>query len=893
MSPVLATAAPDMEGPPQCCDVPLVGMAVSEVGSTRWIDVNQTLCELLGYDRAALLARGWSDLTHPEDWESSRSQMERAQAGATEQYRIRKRYLRRDGGVVYAMVDVRPIARAGVVRWLLASIVDISDQVQAQEEARDASLLLERFSENMPGIFYEFLRRPDGSSCLPYASNGMHELFGFAPGDLLHDASPFFARIHPDDFPHVVSTIRESADQLTPWLCEFRYRSPHNSERWFRGESRPRREAGGATRWFGFMSDATHWYQQQEALAQSEQQLRFLFEHAAEGILLYDADRTHFVDVNPRAEAILGYERDALIGRSPLDVSAPVQPNGLLCDAYLWQALRMVETTGGFVGEWTGLHHDGHRVPCELRISLLPVAGRRLFRSTIVDISDRLRAQATLAQLQQAIESAVNGVALADPQGALTFVNSAFLSMWGYEQASDVLGRSALTFWRTPDEAQAVMEAIATKGNWHGELTALRHDGTTRIMELNASAVRDARNAVAGMLASFSDITETKRLEQELHQSQKLESIGRLAGGVAHDFNNLLTVIKASLDLAFGELPVDSAARVDLREVSRAADSAARLTQQLLAFSRKQAIAPTTLNLNDVVQRVSGMMQRLLGEDILLRTVTAYDLGFVHFDAGQAEQVLVNLAVNARDAMPHGGALTIETCNVRLGDDFARLHAGVQPADCVLLTVTDTGEGMTEDVLAHAFEPFFTTKAPGKGTGLGLAVIHGAVTQNGGRIDVQSTVGHGTTFRIYLPRVAAPAVPDELEHVAPMPRGTELILLVEDDLAVRQLMMRLLAPLGYRVVAFGDGAQAIQWLETTSDSFALLLTDVIMPGMNGRQLADAVLARRPGTHVLFASGYTANVIESHGVLDESVPFLPKPFSVRDLAVAVRAAIDAR
>jgi CheY-like chemotaxis protein len=360
---------------------------------------------------------------------------------------------------------------------------------------------------------------------------------------------------------------------------------------------------------------------------------------------------------------------------------------------------------------------------------------------------------------------------------------------------------------------------------------------------------------------------------------------------VAHDFNNLLTVIRGYLELSLQSLREDNPLVDYLTEVDRAADSAAGLTQQLLAFSRKQIIAPQVLDLNDVVQRVDAMLQRLLGEHIALEVHPGADLWRVRFDPGQAEQILVNLAVNARDAMPDGGRLTIETSNVRLDSAYAETHPDAHPGEYVLLAVSDTGEGMSSETRAHAFEPFFTTKQPGHGTGLGLAMIHGAVSQNGGRVEVYSELGHGTSFKIYLPRTVGTIASTDEPALRTSPAGRETILVAEDDERVRMLTVRLLSRLGYRAIAVGSGDEALAWLDTHAEPIDLLLTDVIMPGMNGKTLAERVRAVRPGTRVLFTSGYTANVIVHHGVLKPGVEFLAKPFSGSSLAQKVREVLD--
>jgi len=396
--------------------------------------------------------------------------------------------------------------------------------------------------------------------------------------------------------------------------------------------------------------------------------------------------------------------------------------------------------------------------------------------------------------------------------------------------------------------------------------------------------------SVPQVLGVATDITHRKQLEDQLRQSQKMEAVGRLAGGVAHDFNNLLTAILGHADLLL-EAGHDGS-HADLAEIKRAAQRAAGLTRQLLAFSRKQILQPRVLDLNTVVAGVGTLLRRLIGEDIELRIVPAQGLGSVEADPGQLEQVILNLAVNARDAMPRGGKLTIETANVDLDAVYAREHVGVEPGSYVMLAVSDTGVGMDEDVKAHLFEPFFTTKGQAQGTGLGLATVYGVVKQSGGFIWVYSEPGRGTAFKIYFPRKAAP--PQELEPVPTRESslaGSGTILLVEDEEAVRRLASRVLEARGYTVLSAANGLQALDIVQRHPGAIDLVITDVVMPHMSGRELAEMVRPRRPAAKVLYVSGYTDEAIVRHGVLDAGVLFLQKPFTPDSLARKVKEVLS--
>jgi PAS domain S-box-containing protein len=435
-----------------------------------------------------------------------------------------------------------------------------------------------------------------------------------------------------------------------------------------------------------------------------------------------------------------------------------------------------------------------------------------------------------------------------------------------------------------PEEECPIVRAIQTRQGIHIEEEVFwRADGTKFDAEYSAHPMWRGKELV-GAVVTFLDTSHQKKLEEQLRQAQKMEAIGQLAGGVAHDFNNLLTIITGYSELLLQSKPPDDPDHEMLEEILKAGQRSASLTRQLLAFSRKQVLALKVLDLNDVVRDTEKMLRRLIGEDIHLTTVLHPQLGCVKADSGQLEQVLLNLAVNARDAMPQGGQLTIETNNVALGEYYARSHADVRPGWYVMLAVTDTGIGMTEEVKRHLFEPFFTTKGPSKGTGLGLAVVHGIVKQSGGSIEVCIEPGVGTSFKIYVPRVeqAAPTG-KSWSGLGPAPRGTETLLLVEDEDAVRALTRFTLQKCGYTVLEASDGEEAIQVATNHREKIDLLVTDVVMPGMGGRILAERLLSLHPEMKVLYLSGYTDDAVIRQGILHEEVNFLQKPFSPNALA----------
>jgi two-component system cell cycle sensor histidine kinase/response regulator CckA len=520
------------------------------------------------------------------------------------------------------------------------------------------------------------------------------------------------------------------------------------------------------------------------------------------------------------------------------------------------------------------------------------------------DVTERRQAEERLRQLGQAVHQSPVSIVITDTEGLIEYVNPGFERATGYA-AAEVLGRNPrlLKSGKMPPEFYEDMWGTILAGReWHGEIQNRRKDGELFWETASISAVRDGGGHITHFVAVKEDVTEHKRQEELLHQTQKqlllaqkMEAVGRLAGGVAHDFNNLLSVIEGHADRLGAELDASHAGHARVEQILWSAERAATLTRQLLAFGRRQILEPRVLRLDAVAADAQRMLGRVIGEDVELAVATSEELGHVRADPGQILQILLNLAVNSRDAMPKGGHLTIEFADCRFDGADAARHPPATPGPYVLMAVTDTGHGMDAETVSRVFEPFFTTKGDGQGTGLGLSTVYGIVKQSGGFIWVYSEPGRGTSFKIYFPRVEDPLdTPPAVSNV-PRParsrRGAR-ILLVEDDSGVRGLMAEILESEGYAVTVAAHPREALNLAEALREPIDLLLTDVIMPGMSGRDLARELAPRRPGLQVLYVSGYAGEAIARHGGIEPGGRFLQKPFSEIDLLRRVAEAIEA-
>ena len=625
------------------------------------------------------------------------------------------------------------------------------------------------------------------------------------------------------------------------------------------------------------------------SLAASELSYRRLFEAAKDGILILDVTTGRINDVNPFLFNLLGFSRNEMIGKTVGELSPfkDMESNQIM--------LERLQKDGYIRYEDLPLKtRDGRHIAVEFVSNVYEAGDKKVIQCNVRDITERKAAERERLRLVAIIEWSEDAIVNKSSNGTVIGWNHGAERLYGYT-AEEMIGRS-ISILFPPDHYKEYLrimkEVRGGKRVPAFDTVRQRKDGVLINVSVGITPIETLDGEIVGASKHSHDIARIKKLEAQFIEAQKMEVIGHLAGGIAHDFNNILAVIIGYSDLIMARLEPGSPLREFTEEIQHASDRAVGLTQQLLVFSRKQTVKTVVLDLNDVMQDLDKMLQRLIDENITMTIIPGKQTGLVKADAGHVGQVLMNLLVNARDAMPNGGKLIITTENVTLNPSDALSHGGAIPGDYVMLSVRDSGTGMTEEVKKHLFEPFFTTKPLGKGTGLGLATCQTIVQQCGGHIEVQSELGKGTAFKIYFPRVEPLMDPPAKPVAMPAPgRGTETLLLVEDDPAVRHLACHILESQGYTVLRANNGQDALHVAQDHKGPIQLVITDVIMPLMGGKVMAEWLQTTYPGLRVLYTSGYTDDAISHHGVLENGVEFLPKPYTQATLLRKVRAMLD--
>jgi len=773
-----------------------------------------------------------------------------------------------------------------------------SFETEAQETRKERLESEERFRALFErSTIGQSLTGPDGR--LISVNRTFADMLGLSVDDM--QLAKFEEITHGDDVAESLRCLQGLLDDEFPsFRMEKRYKHSNGSCVVADVSTTLIRDKSGLPAYFiTSIVDVTSSKQAQRALEASESRYRRLFEAAKDGILILDADTGKIVDVNPFLLELTGYSHSDFLGKCLWEI-------GLFKDiASSKTAFATLQAQSYVRYEHLPLEaRDGRKINVEFVSNVYQVDEQNVIQCNIRDITDRKRVERALREKERLLSESQRlghiGSWLWDTNGSVAWSDELY-HLYGVSPdtftptAESLIGlvhpndRSAMQAW--------ISDCAAAKQPVDLEYRINMTDDTIHYFRGRGQAVYDVKNQLTHVAGTVQDITsqrEHENLLEQLRVSQKMEAVGRLAGGVAHDFNNLLSVILIYNELAT-ELATEGASlKNELLEVKNAANRAVALTKQLLAFSRKQVLQPVSLDLNIVASGVEKMLQRVLGEDIDLALILAPDIGLTLADAGQIEQVILNLAINARDAMPRGGKLTIETANVEITDAYVAAHVSINPGSYVQLIVTDTGDGMDEQTRVRIFEPFFTTKEMGKGTGLGLSTVYGIIKQSGGNIWVYSELRRGTTFKVYLPREhSATTHMSTSSPNAPRPSAiTETVLVVEDDVALRRATSRILSATGYNVLTAADGDMALLTCAQHAGDIHLILTDVVMPRMSGKVLAQELSSVRPTSKILYMSGYTDNAIGLHGVLAAGAHFLSKPFTTSDLTRKVREALDA-
>ncbi|MCA1792720.1 MAG: PAS domain S-box protein [Desulfobacteraceae bacterium] len=788
------------------------------------------------------------------------------------------RHLLADGQVRDVEVHSTPITIQH--QKLLFSIIrDITD-LKLQEDALIERETLLNHSQAMASMGSFIWNLPNDSltwSKNMYVIHGLNET-SFV-GNLTEVSNDL---IHPEDRTRIRAEIKKMTEARRVWSMEFRIVRPDGKERVMHsiGEFKLN-DSGIPVKCLGIHQDITERKHAEATIRREEEKFRTLVENTVDWVWQLDTSG-RYIYVSPQAEALLGYGLDEILGKSPFDFMTPSEAERII--PIFSKLQKRYERIVGL--EDTLLAKDGTKVIFETNAT--PLFGKEEdfigYMGTCRNITERKHTEKALKENEEKYRTILNemseGYHEVDLAGNFTFFNEAFLNIFGYS-GEEMTGTNFSRYAAEELIAKNVYHTynkIFTTGKpvQRCKWDIIRKDGQRRTLEYNAAVVKDSKDIPKGFRGIVRDITESRRAEAEretlqsqLQQAQKMESVGRLAGGVAHDFNNMLGIILGHTELALLKTDEDNDLVSDLNEIQKAAKRSADITKQLLAFARKDVISPKQIDLNDTVESMLNMLRRLIGEDIDLVWKPAAHLWPIKMDPSQIDQILANLCVNARDAITGVGKLTIETGRHTFDAAYCNGHPGFVPGDYVLLAVSDNGCGMDKEILENLFEPFFTTKEVGKGTGLGLATIYGIVKQNNGFINVYSEPGQGSTFRIYLPRLFDDEETDKavLEKKA-VAGGTETILLVEDEPTILRMTRMMLGRKGYSVIFAATPAEAIDLAKAHADKIHLLITDVVMPEMNGRDLAGQISELYPGIRLLFMSGYTADVIAHQGVLDD-------------------------
>ncbi len=854
-------------------NLPAMACIIDEKGKMRlW---NAKTEKLLGYSSRELARINVEDTIAREDRERvGQTTATVFSSGAAE---TEARLLTKDGRTVPCSLNAVRIVMEGKP-CVLGIALDNAERQRAEEQLRQSEAKYRRLVANVPEVVWTI----DHNGHVVFVSQTAETLSGYTAEELCGEGKALWLQsIHPEDKERVLKALQLLFTEGKPFDLEYRLRRKDGQWIWAHGRSVSTYRNNGVRYADGLLSDIS----ERKAATEGMQRLAAIVSASNDAITTVTREGI-VTSWNAGARDVYGYSAAEALGRHISFVTPPDRNDELsgLLGAVADGRTVTVETQR--------TRKDG--VNIDVSLSVAPIkdnAGNVTGLSgNARDITARKKVDEQLQLQSAALGAAANSIVITDKEGSIVWVNEAFSKITGFPKEEVVGKNPRILHSGNHDKAfYANLWATIIAGKvWSGEITNRRKDGTLYTEEMTITPVRLGSREISHFIAIKQDITERKSLERQLRQAQKMEAVGRLAGGVAHDFNNMLGVITGYCELLSLRSSDDSEVLRHVKEIDAAAKRAAGLTQQLLAFSRKQVLQPRVLDLNEVLRKLNNMLRRLIGDDVelIVRCAASQDLR-VRADQNQLEQIVMNLAVNARDAMPDGGKLIIETDSCELDESYALHHNPIRPGVYVRLTVTDTGQGMDQDTLSHLFEPFFTTKEAGKGTGLGLSIVYGIVKQSEGYIWAYSEPGQGTTFKIYLPQRNAALNPVTPQPVVESLRGSETVLLVEDDCGFRKVICEFLSGQGYTVWDADSGPAALALLERNGKRPEALITDIMMPGMSGRELADDLRSRYEALKVLYLSGYTHDGVVQIRALEDGELFLQKPFALTDLGKKLR------
>jgi len=778
---------------------------------------------------------------------------------------------------------------------------------EAQKALEESEERFRSISHLVTDYIYSFSVEEDGSLKGEWVSESFVKVFGFTKEEI-DERGGWQSMVYPEDLPAMIEHVRRVASGKKD-IIETRFLTRWGQIRWIRDHAIPvwDERTKRVFRIYGAARDITDEKLALEALERSRREMETVISTTPALIVMVDS-RGRILLINRALQELTGFRREDLLGKPVLETL--VSPEWREEVRARWSDPRSPSFKEPFT--FPLVTAQGAQRLIEWRCAAVPApeGEGQIILATGLDITERVLLEQELRDrsnlLEHVLTTSPTVVYIVRPSergNELVWVSGNVEEITGYS----VNEAMEPGWWERnlhPEDRERMLDGARRfwrvgKRLFTSRYRFLKKDGNYMWVRDDIRVLKDERGEPVEAVGAWTDITlamkaeeEARKLQEQLLQSQKMEAVGRLAGGVAHDFNNMLTVIRGYAEVALQRLRPEDPLYEDLQEIMAAADRSSELTRQLLAFSRKQTIAPRPLDLNEHIEQARKLLGRLLGEDITLELALEGGLWQVFMDPAQVDQILANLLVNSRDAMPKGGSVIVETMNVLLDETYCKVHPGSIPGDYVLLAVTDTGCGMTKETLEKAFEPFFTTKAEGKGTGLGLSTVYGIVKQNQGLIYLYSEPGAGTTVKIYIPRYAGGGeMEEEVGRPKSLPVGErETILLVEDEASLRKLAARMLKDLGYQVLEASSPKEALELCESYKGNVDLLFTDVVMPLMNGRELSERIREMRPGVRTLFMSGYTSNAIAHHGVLEPGMEFIQKPFSMRELALRVKEAL---